>query len=180
MCIKNCIDRRNDQGKDVYGRKAAGSVPDKMCIRDRCKRHIHKGRTAEEFRYPNSYFFTWFLGSTGQDVYKRQGAWNSREAGIPSAISGTGTWNPYYRWSYRREGSYCTGSVSYTHLGKVKNKGVWEIDRNEIFTPLRRKFHKGVKVFYAADSAWRTQGQAGKYLHAGEKTAVQDADKLSL
>jgi len=37
--------------------------------------------------------------------------------------------------------------------GKVKNKGVWEIDRNARFTPLRRKFHKGVKVFYAADSA---------------------------
>lgn len=31
--------------------------------------------------------------------------------------------------------------------GKVKNKGVWEIERNEVFTPLRRKFHKGVKVF---------------------------------
>ena len=72
------------------------------------------------------------------------------------------------------------GTVFFMFYGKVKNKGVWEIDRNEIFTPLRRKFHKGVKVFYAADSAWRTQGQAGKYLHAGEKTAVQDADKLSL
>lgn len=36
--------------------------------------------------------------------------------------------------------------------GKVKNKGVWEIERNEVFTPLRRKFHKGVKVFYATDS----------------------------
>ena len=64
--------------------------------------------------------------------------------------------------------------------GKVKNKGVWEIERNEVFTPLRRKFHRGVKVFYATDSAGRTQGQAGKYLHAGEKTAVHDADKLSL
>ena len=31
--------------------------------------------------------------------------------------------------------------------GKVKNKGVWEIERNEVFTPLRRKFHKGVKYF---------------------------------
>ena len=72
------------------------------------------------------------------------------------------------------------GTVFFMFYGKVKNKGVWEIERNEVFTPLRRKFHKGVKVFYAADSAWRTQGQAGKYLHAGEKTAVQDADKLSL
>ena len=64
--------------------------------------------------------------------------------------------------------------------GKVKNKGVWEIDRNEVFTPLWRKFHRGVKVFYAIDISKRTQDQAGKYLHAGEKTAVQDADKLSL
>ncbi|URW86807.1 hypothetical protein M5E86_04120 [Blautia wexlerae] len=30
----------------------------------------------------------------------------------------------------------------------MRNKGVWEIEKNEIFTPLRRKFHKGVKVFY--------------------------------
>ena len=72
------------------------------------------------------------------------------------------------------------GTVFFMFYGKVKNKGVWEIDRNEVFTPLWRSFHKGVKVFYAADSAWRTQGQAGKYLHAGEKTAVQDADKPSL
>lgn len=72
------------------------------------------------------------------------------------------------------------GTVFFMFYGKVKNKGVWEIERNEVFTPLRRKFHKGVKVFYAADSAWRTQGQAGKYLHAEGKTAAQDADKLSL
>ena len=72
------------------------------------------------------------------------------------------------------------GTVFFMFYGKVKNKGVWEIERNEVFTPLRRKFHKGVKVFYAADSTWRTQGQAGKYLHAEGKTAAQDADKLSL
>ena len=72
------------------------------------------------------------------------------------------------------------GTVFFMFYGKVKNKGIWEIETNEIFTPLRRKFHKGVKVFYAADSAWRTQGQAGKYLHAEGKTAAQDEDKLSL
>jgi hypothetical protein len=37
--------------------------------------------------------------------------------------------------------------------GKVKNKGVWEIDRNEVFTPLWKEFHRGVKVFYAIDTA---------------------------
>ena len=34
---------------------------------------------------------------------------------------------------------------------KVKNKGIWEIERNGVFTPLRRSFHRGVKVFYATD-----------------------------
>jgi len=43
--------------------------------------------------------------------------------------------------------------VFFMFYGKVKNKGIWEIETNEIFTPLRRKFHKGVKVFYAIDSA---------------------------
>ena len=69
------------------------------------------------------------------------------------------------------------GTVFFMFYGKVKNKGVWEIDRNEVFTPLWRKFHRGVKVFYATDTAWRTQGRAGKYLHVKEKTAAQDADK---
>ena len=43
------------------------------------------------------------------------------------------------------------GTVFFMFYGKVKNKGVWEIDRNEVFTPLWRKFHRGVKVFYAID-----------------------------
>ena len=51
------------------------------------------------------------------------------------------------------DNAIAAGTVFFMFYEKVKNKGVWEIETNEIFTPLRRKFHKGVKVFYATDTA---------------------------
>ena len=69
----------------------------------------------------------------------------------------------------------------------VQGSNPWRRTKNTVFADnaiaagtVFFMFYGKQKIFYATDSAWRTQGQAGKYLHAGEKTAVQDADKLSL
>ena len=69
----------------------------------------------------------------------------------------------------------------------VQGSNPWRRTKNTVFADnaiaagtVFLCFTESEKIFYATDTAWRTQGQAGKHLHAGEKTAVQDADKLSL